>query len=280
MRLSYLLAFLLPAVLLLPMPMFTRFILYHPTQTPLKQLERGDWRIERVEVAPGIEVNGLVRPAKTAGAPWLIYFGGNAMGLDAGQAILAMTAGEAPWGLCAFAYRGYDGSDGSPSQEALLSDARRVGRALIDNHGATHARIFLMGQSLGTGIAADLAAHMTEQDAKPGGLILLSPYTSIAQVFDDHVPILPISWLVADPYRTDELLDQLRGPILLIHGTADRVIGFDHSRTLAARLGSRARLVALDGRGHNDLWEDRRTVLAIRDFIGSVPVDPPKEQPP
>ena len=74
---------------------------------------------------------------------------------------------------------------------------------------------------------------------------------------------------------TDRLVDDLRGPVLLVHGTADTLIGFDHSRELSSRLGARSTLVPLEGIGHNDLWEARETTVAIRDFVAGHRPRPP-----
>ena len=95
-------------------------------------------------------------------------------------------------------------------------------------------------------------------------------YTSIAQVFDDHVPLVPVGWLVSDPYRTETLVADLSGPVLIVHGSEDEVIGVEHGRALAALLGPRAQLVVLNGRHHNDLWEERRTVVTVRGLVESL----------
>ena len=80
-----------------------------------------------------------------------------------------------------------------------------------------------------------------------------------------------VGWLAPDPYRTDRLAPALAGPILLVHGTDDRLIGVHHGRELARLLGERARWVELAGREHNDVWENGRAAAEIRRFINSAP---------
>jgi pimeloyl-ACP methyl ester carboxylesterase len=211
---------------------------------------------------------GLVRPAAPP-APFLLFFGGNAMGLSSCQEVLALSSGDAPWGLAAFAYRGYDGSGGRPTEAGLLADAEAIAAWLERTHDAPPARLVVMGQSLGTGIAAHLAAHLARRGTPAAGLVLLSPFMSMARVFAEQVPLVPIGWAAPDPYRTDRLAPDLPAPVLLIHGTDDALIRPAHGRELAALLGSRGRLLELAGREHNDLWSDRRTVAAIRGLVAA-----------
>lgn len=250
-------------------PLITHPFLYHPTRVDVERLARGRWGLERVQVEPQVRISGLVRPAPQP-APWLLFFGGNAMGLDALQAILAMVAGPDPTGLAAFAYRGYDHSEGKPSQEAILADARKIASHLEGAHGVEPRRLVIMGQSLGTGVAVDLAAHLSTRGTPPAAVVLLSPYTSMAQVFADQVPLLPVAWAVSDPYRSEAHVDALPGPVLLVHGERDTLIRIEHSERMAAALGSRAQLLRLPHRDHNDLWEERGVVLAIRQLLKSA----------
>lgn len=251
-----------------------RALLYHPTA--LGESERAmlasmpGWQQEKVRTADGLVLVGLSRPPADPSAPWLLFFGGNAMGLTAGQQILNLVAGNAPWGLAVFAYRGYDGSGGRPTETGLHSDALAHIAHLADKHAVAADQLVIMGQSLGTGVAARLAATLAERGSAPAALVLLSPYTSMAQVFDDQVPLLPIGWVAPDPYRTDRLVNEIESAVLIIHGSADRLIRVEHARRLAEAFGERALYLELGGRAHNDLWEDPRTAVAIRQLVGRI----------
>jgi pimeloyl-ACP methyl ester carboxylesterase len=228
------------------------------------------WQEERVRTGDRLALVGLSRPTDDANAPWLLFYGGNAMGLAAGQDILSLMAGDAPWGLAVFAYRGYDGSGGRPTEKNLHADAISHVAHLAQYHAVGTDRLVLVGQSLGTGIAARLAATLAQRGSPPAGVALLSPYTSIAQVFDDQVPIVPVGWVAPDPYRTDRLVHEIEGDVLLIHGSEDSLIRVEHSRRLAEAFGSRAEYLELEGRRHSDLWDDPRTVAAIRRLVRQV----------
>jgi len=266
-------AIVLAFLVVIPMvltAMFGRSFLYHPTHTPPALLAQPGWELTRLQVAPGIEIVTTRRPTGNPAAPWLIFFGGNAMGLDAAHAVLELCRGGAPWGLAAAAYRGYDGSDGSASQKAIFADAE----AFVAHLGVNPSSLVLIGQSLGSGVAAHVAAVLNRAGTPARGLVLLSPYTSIARIFDEQVPVVPVGWLAPDPYRTIGLADALPAPILIIHGTADSLIPFTHGQKLAKILGDKAELLALTGREHNDLWEDEKTVLAIRRLVSDATIAP------
>lgn len=247
-----------------------RFLLYHPTVLPPDTLRvlssQPGWHDEVIVSEDGTSLVGLVRPPDDD-APWLLFFGGNAMGLAAGQSILDLVAGEERWGLAVWAYRGYDGSQGKPTEIGLHADALAQANYLKSTHGVGPERLLIIGQSLGTGIAARLAAHLASNGTPPAGLVLMSPYTSMAQVFDDHVPLIPVGWAAPDPYRTDRILSQLKAPVVIIHGSDDTLIRPEHGRAIKEALGDRAVLLELDRRSHNDLWEDPRSVVAIRELV-------------
>jgi uncharacterized protein len=255
---------------MLVVALFGRSFLYHPTRDDAARLARGGWQVARLERPEGVALVGLVRPGP-ADQPWLLFFSGNASGLAGSRDILEACAGGAAWGLAAFAYRGYDGSGGSPAQKDLLADAEAIATWLEATHGVAPSRLVLVGQSLGSGVAAHVSAVLARAGRPPRSTVLVSPYTSMARVFDEQVPLVPIGWVAPDPYRTDRFVDDLPGPLLLLHGGADTLIAPQHSRDLAARLGSRARHVELAELAHNDMWDDERVLAAIR---GAVELPP------
>ena len=258
------------APLLMAACMFRSF-LYYPTATSPEQLSRiaraYGWEVAQLTTEPGIEVVGLLRPPTEPGLPWALFFGGNAMDLGSSQWALQKVDGDRGFGLAVFAYRGYDGSGGEPTEKGLFHDAEAIADWLEKERGVASSELVLVGQSLGSGIAAHLAAVISRDGGAVRGLALLSPYTSIARVFDDHVPVLPIGWVIQDRYDTKALLDDLRGPVVIVHGNEDEIISVRHGRELADSLGDRARIELLETFGHNDLWESPKTAEAVRRLL-------------
>jgi pimeloyl-ACP methyl ester carboxylesterase len=272
----------LAGVLMLAPILFTMFacrsLIYHPTLVTDAHLDalggRPQWQRSRVEVERDrkgvIAVNGLVRTPTASTSLWLLFFGGNAADIASNAYVLEMVREHSALdlGLAVFAYRGYDGSGGRPSERALVADAERIARELAESRGVE--RLVVVGQSLGTSVAAQLAARLAQAGRAPAGVILLSPFLSMSKVFDEHVPLIPVGWALSDRFLTEAIADQIRSPVLIIHGDADDLIPVHHGKGLAARIGEKARLVVLSGRGHNDLWDDPRTLEAIKSFLAAL----------
>jgi uncharacterized protein len=255
-------AFVVAAPILLTL-VACRSMLYHPTND--EPVPPAGWTAERLRVEPEVELVGLVRSPTIAGARGVLFFGGNGSSIGGNRDLLRLIDGPGTGaGLAVFAYRGYDGSDGEPAEPALKSDARAIVRFLAESRGFEPAKLVLIGQSLGSGVASYLAAELSKEGTPPRALILLSPYTSIARVFDDHVPLIPIGWAVRDSWRTDKLTTEIKCPVLIIHGTLDTLITIKHGRRLTELFGARAKLLEIEAAGHNDLFRDPRTAEAIR----------------
>lgn len=244
-----------------------RSLIYYPTGMTAADVERlasaYGARAERLSVGDQVELSGVRRDGPD-GTPLLLFFGGNAMALAESVAVLHEVAGATDWRYAVWAYRGYDGSGGAPSQKALFADALREVRHLA----VPHERLFLIGQSLGTGVAVHAAATMARAGEPPAGVVLLSPYTSIRRVANEAVGI-PVGWLLADTFETERELPAIASPTLILHGARDDIIGIDHGREIAGALGDRATLVELPSAGHNDLWADPRTRTEIRSFVAA-----------
>lgn len=142
-------------------------------------------------------------------------------------------------------YRGYGKSSGRITSEAQLhADVRAAWDATMPAYAGR--RRILLGRSLGSGLAATLAAEV-----QPELTVLVSPYESMRALAAEHYPWVPGAAL-RYPLDTAAALARVRGPVLLVHGEQDTLIGAAHSRRLqAARPGTP--LVVVPGAAHNDL---------------------------
>ena len=138
--------------------------------------------------ADGPQVRGWLAPAPHGGpAPLIVYYGGNAEDAT-GQ---AFEPWPAEWALALVNYRGYGASEGWPSERALCADALLVLDALARRPDVDPARIVLVGRSLGTGVATQVAGQRPVQ-----GVVLISPYDSMVALARYHYPFLPVRWLL------------------------------------------------------------------------------------
>jgi alpha-beta hydrolase superfamily lysophospholipase len=148
-------------------------------------------------------------------------------------------------------YRGYGKSTGRIDSEAqLMADVQAAWQSIASRYEGK--RVVFLGRSLGTGLAAKLAASLGPAK-RPGLLVLVSPYVSMQTVAHEQYPFVP-SALVRYPLHTDEALKTLGGqtPVLILHGDKDSLIPFQHAETLS-RLSPGIALQAVPGAGHGDL---------------------------
>ncbi len=143
-------------------------------------------------------------------------------------------------------YRGFGKSSGRRTETTLYNDAQTVYKWLSSEY--EEEDIVLYGRSLGSGIAARIAAWN-----KPRMLILDSPYYSFLYQVKRYGFILPLRWLLRYKIRTDQFIKKVTCPIFVIHGTKDRLISFKQGKRLAELTSDRSELVAIEGAGHNNL---------------------------
>ena len=212
----------------------------------------------RILEGPGFR--GLWSPPRP-GSPVVVHFHGNGEDLADLEAILDLF-GAAGAGVLAVEYPGYGLSraDG-PAAEASLYAAGTAALAYLRNQG--HRDLVLSGQSLGTGVATEMAAR-----GSASRLVLISPYTSMAEVAGWHYPWVPVRLLLRDRFDTASKAPRIDVPVLLLHGGDDEVVPASMSATLEHRF-PHAKRVVLEDAGHNDLLSSHREQLrtAISSFL-------------
>lgn len=199
-----------------------------------------------VTTADGLELQAWYVPAagETIGAVLMLH--GNA-GTRADRAPLAAALRERGLATLLLDYRGFGGNPGSPSQAGLLADARAGAAALRRRSGLDASRTVYFGESLGTAVAAGLAAEQP-----PAAIVLRSPFPSLAEVGKLHYPWLPVDLLLRDEFPTVEWLAGYDGPVLVIAGDRDQIVPADLSQRVVEAVGDDASMWTVGGVGHND----------------------------
>jgi pimeloyl-ACP methyl ester carboxylesterase len=209
-------------------------------------------------VDDGVVVRGwLVRSAR-APAPLIIYYGGNAEEVS-------WQAGEpwpADWSLALVNYRGYGRSEGKPSERALFADAGIVFDALAARADVDRSRIVLVGRSLGSGVATYVASRR-----EVAGVVLISPYDSMAALGQRHYPFLPVRLLLKHPFDSLSLAPAIKTPLLVIVAERDGIIPPEHSQRLYDAWGGPKRWSSVPRAGHNDLGPQREFWGPIGEFL-------------
>jgi pimeloyl-ACP methyl ester carboxylesterase len=201
-----------------------------------------------------------------AGSRTIVHFHGNGEAL-ADQVPLADTLRRRRLGVLAVEYPGYGlASRYSPSEENLYSDAQSALRHLERSLDVARESVVLQGQSLGTGVAMEMAHR-----GFGARLVLISPFTSMTDMVRRVAPILPASLVVRDRYDNLEKAPAFDEPVLVIVGERDNLVPSEMGKRLAAAFPN-ARLYVSPESGHADLYlkDGKRIFDAIVAFAEGV----------
>ncbi len=160
-------------------------------------------------------------------------------------------------------YRGYGQSEGKPTEDGTYRDAAAAWRYLVgERHIAPHA-IVIFGRSLGAAIAAELASH-----TQPGALIIESAFTSAPNIAAHLYPWLPVRWMSRYRYDTQQSLQAITCPLLVIHSREDDLIPYAQGEQLFAHAREPKQFLELHG-GHGDGFLVSREIYVqgVDDFL-------------
>ncbi len=206
---------------------------------------------ERVTTPDG-ETIVLWHAAAQPGMPTILFFHGNGGELADRRERMAYFQSRG-LGALFVSYRGYGASTGSISEPGFITDGLAAYDFLLER-GVTPQRIMLLGESLGTGVAIQLAARR-----KVAAVALEAPYTATVDVAAGLYWWLPVRLLMKDQFRSRDYIAKVKAPLLIQHGDADRIIPVAHGRALFAMASEPKQLVIVPGKGHDmigdpDVW--------------------------
>ncbi len=239
-------ALLLYAVLLCLLWFKQEALLFSPQKLPTEhRFQAADDVFEAWVDVPGARLNALhLRLPNPSGVVFFLHGNGGSL---QNWFVNPEFYRRANFDLFMIDYRGYGKSTGAISSEAQLHDDVRAAWRSVAARYTGKKRVFL-GRSLGTGLAATLAA--AEQ---PELTVLVSPYFSMQALATEHYTWVPGA-LLRYPLRSDLALPKIQGQVLLLHGERDTLIAPAHSLRLQALLPP-ARRVLVASAAHNDLQD-------------------------
>jgi pimeloyl-ACP methyl ester carboxylesterase len=220
----------------------------------------------RIPSSDGITLHGWLKraPAAEKGGryPLVIVFGGVAR-----ETSWMLGWGEKPpnWGWLVVNYRGYGLSGGVPSEQAVVEDAKRIYDYAASRPEVDASRIVVLGRSLGSYVAVTLAS------SRPlAGVILATPFDSIAAVAEERYPFLPMGLLVGGRYDSAAIAPTIHTPALFVIAGADDVTPPEHGQALARAWGGPKALYTLADTGHRGVeWRGEYWVQIAR-FLRSL----------
>lgn len=154
---------------------------------------------------------------------------------------------EDGWDVVQVNYRGYPGSDGTPTEDGLRMDARAAW-AVAKGLGGP---VWIYGKSLGGGVAVGLAAERCDAGDPPLALVVESSFTSAVRVGQEKLPWAPVGLFMRDRFDSLARAPRITAPTLVLHGDADGLIGPHHADDLAAALPN-VRVERFVEAGHNE----------------------------
>lgn len=176
----------------------------------------------------------------------ILYFHGNT-GSIRRWAITAEELTSFGYDVMVVDYRGYGKSRGKRSEKAMHLDAEAAYNFLQQRYDKSN--IVIYGRSLGSGFAVRLAAlHPASK------LILETPFFSLLEIAELQAPYMPVGFLLRYPLRSDEIIGNINNPLIIFHGTRDRVVPYHSGLKLFKKAGSRQKQMVTIPRGrHNNL---------------------------
>lgn len=237
-------------------------LIYPFDPTPFEPQHVGLPRADVVELPNGPTI---WRVEPYLGKPVILYFMGNVGNLGRNGPRIQEFALRG-YGLIAMTYRGGGGVAGTPTETILKADALRVWNA-AGNLAPGSERV-IYGASLGSGLATWLA---TEVDGELG-VILETPFTRLCDAIHNAMPLPACTVMWDERYDSLDLIDRIGSPLLVMHGTADRIIPFDQGQRLFDAAGQPKTFIEYPGGRHNDLRLYGAGIDALA-WIDALPVN-------
>jgi pimeloyl-ACP methyl ester carboxylesterase len=225
-----------------------RLIYFPPVFTPGQADQMAQTaRLERWKNSAGESI-GLKRvsPRQPAEGSVLITYGNASCAASSARYADAIQSAAA-FDVFILEYPGYADRAGSPSQSSLFRAADEAFQML-----ATNGPVYLVGESLGTGVAAYLAGTHPDQVA---GVLLISPYNRLTSVAQYHMPVLPVGLLLVDRFPSEDYLRSYYGPVGMVVDGLDQVVPEKFGRRLYDGYAGPKQLWEFPNGGHATIME-------------------------
>ena len=161
------------------------------------------------------------------------------------------------------AWRGFSGNKGKPNEMGLYEDAESAIKWL-NAKGIKEKNIILYGESLGTGVAIEVA-----QNKNYAGIILESPFTSMIDMGKKYYPFFPVRFLLQDKFESYKKINKIFVPVLIIHGKVDKIVPFDMAQKMY-ELANKPKFFYSQEYGDHMVEYDQKLLLALKKFIQSL----------
>ena len=216
------------------------------------------------ESLDGLRLHGWYFPQEQPLAT-ILYIHGNAGNLTHRATIARELQEHLASSVLVFDYRGYGRSEGVPTFDGIVRDAEAAREWLAKRAGIADRDVVLMGESLGGGVAVQLA---TRTGAR--GLILDSTFASLRDAAKAHYAGWLVNAAIRNSFDSVAEIGKYNGPLLQFHGDRDSVVPLTSAQALFAAANEPKRFITLPGKDHNDL-NPPEIYWAAREFLNELP---------
>jgi hypothetical protein len=254
---------------------------FHPTRdhVPVPGLDNVVRQDIRFESEDGVPLHGwLLSPRDRVSRGTILFLHGNAENISTHVRSVLWLVQEG-YTVFAFDYRGYGWSGGeAPDIPGVHRDARAALSKILSLPGVSADRLVVFGQSLGAAIAVHTVATASPS-RRPRALILDSPFTGYRRIVRDKLSSLIVTWPFAwpasrffdDEYSPGRWIGKIGPvPVIVIHGTADRVVPYAHGKELYDLASEPKGIWTVEGGGHTTALRNPEVRGQFLAFLASV----------
>ncbi len=236
-----------------------------PSEDTLKAEQIAYWP------AAGEHWRGFVALTPTApSGGTVVVFHGNA-GNAAHRAFYVKALAPLGYRVILAEYPGYSSRPGALGEKAFVQDGLETVRLAHEQYGGP---VYILGESLGCGVAGSVVKATA---IKIDGLILITPWDTLAAVAQEKFPFFPVRLLLTDSYDTIKNVKSFAGTIAVVGAERDEIIPLHHATTLYNSLPSAMkRMWIINGAGHND-WFALTTLQWWKDVMSFATGQPMKQ---
>tara|TARA_B100001123_G_scaffold384756_1_gene457802 strand:- start:1409 stop:2221 length:813 start_codon:yes stop_codon:yes gene_type:complete len=245
---------------------FQRNLLYHPTlDNHIKnQSATEPTEIEKIKITTkdNIDLIGWFYNKDLNKFKTILFFHGNAGSLE-NRTYKLNHFKKLDVNFLIIAWRGFNGNKGKPNEKGLYEDGKSAVRWL-EKKGVDKKNIVLYGESLGTGVAIEIAQHKNY-----AGIILESPFTSMVDMGKKYYPFFPVRLLLIDKFESHKKIINISSPLLVMHGKVDKIVPYKMGRKIH-ELANEPKFFYTQEYGDHMVEYDEKLLLALEKFIKSL----------
>ena len=229
---------------------FQRKILFNISSIPKKPENYGLKCVKELQILTEDRINLLCWYSHSKiNKPTLVYFHGNSFNIGERAYRIEKYIKEG-WGILLVSWRGFSGNKGKPSETNLYIDAEAIMNWVDKKKFIKKKDIVLYGESLGTGVAIEMATRYSFKS-----VILESPFTSIPDIAKKKYIFYPVKFLILDKFDNLSKIKKIDSPILIISGKKDEIVPHLHSVQLYNEAKEPKDCLFIDEAMHNNLYD-------------------------